>query len=149
MRKLSVVATVLACLGICGALLAGEKKIGKMKEAKMLVPGDLKWETSPDNASMSSALLWGDPKTGPYAAFNKWAAGTSVGLHTHTADVKAVMVSGTFLIATEGQPEKEISAGSYVFLPGGTRHTTVCKAGADCVYFAEQPGPGDTVLIEK
>jgi quercetin dioxygenase-like cupin family protein len=149
MRKLFTGALILACLGVCGALLAGEKKMaGKMKEAKLWAAGDLKWVDDPEMAGVSTAVLWGDPKTGPYGALEKWAAGTSAALHWHTADIKAVMISGTFLLTLEGQPGKEMPSGSYVFIPGGTRHTTVCKAGADCVFFAEQPGAGDTKMVE-
>lgn len=150
MKKITVAALFLGCLGVCGVVLAGgEKKMaGKMKEVKLWAAGDLKWESDPEMAGMQMARLWGDPKKGAYGALNRWAGGSTVDWHTHTHDNKGVVLSGTLLLTLEGQPEKELAAGSYVFMPGGMKHRTACKEGADCVFFAEQPGAGDTKMVE-
>lgn len=145
MRKLSVVATVLACLGICGVLLAGEKKMaGKMKEAKLAVPAEMQWNPAPDNPAISIAVLWGDPAKGAYGAVHRWAGGTKLDLHSHSREVKAVIVSGTLRITLEGGEPKDLVAGSYLYEPGGVKHVSECVAGADCVFFVEQPGPFDS-----
>jgi quercetin dioxygenase-like cupin family protein len=105
--------------------------------------GDVKWT---ENASMKGlwvAPLWGDPTKEAYGALKKVAAGTDFGWHTHTFDQKVVSISGTFDFQAEGQTAKELASGSYVFVPGGVKHTAKCRAGTDCVYFEEQPGKSD------
>ena len=145
MRKLSVAAAVLAFLGICGALLAGEKKVsGKTKEAKLTLPAEMQWNPAPDNPGISVAVLWGDPGKGPYGAVHRWAGGTKLDLHSHSNEVKAVIVSGTLRITLEGGEPKDLVAGSYLYEPPGVRHVSECVAGADCVFFVEQPGPFDS-----
>ena len=64
-------------------------------------------------------------------------------LHTHTSDVKSVVVSGTFMVGPEGGPEKKLGPGSYFFVPGRMKHTSTCAAGADCVLFQETSGKFD------
>ena len=66
-------------------------------------------------------------------------------LHHHTSENKGVIVSGTLVVTPEGGSARELGPGSYVALPGGMKHTTACKAGADCVIFGMQPGPTDTI----
>lgn len=105
--------------------------------------GDIKWMESPTMKGAWIAPLWGDPGKGAYGALKKVAAGSDFGWHTHTFDQKVVGVSGVFDFQLEGQPMKELASGAYVFVPGGTKHLSKCRAGADCVYFEEQPGKSD------
>lgn len=147
MRKRSLTAAVLACLGICGVLLAGEKKMaGKVKEPKLMVPAEMQWTTAPDNPGISIAVLWGDPAKGGYGALHRWLGGTKLDLHSHTHDVKAIIVSGTLRITLEGKEPKDLVAGSYLFEPGGVKHVSECVAGADCVFFVDQHGPFDSKM---
>jgi len=110
----------------------------------VVVPVDkLAWVDNPALPGMKVAVLWGDPKTGPYAAVKRVPAGTVLGLHTHSQDQKTVMISGVMELSIGDGPRQDMTAGSYAFIPGNVGHTAVCKAGADCVYFEEQPGPSD------
>ena len=71
-------------------------------------------------------------------------AGFAVPLHTHTYDMKVVIVSGTYIQAPEGKPEFRLGPGSYFLQPGGSyRHTTTCDKAAECVFFVESKGPFD------
>ena len=54
-----------------------------------------------------------------------------------------VVVSGVIRLEVEGEPAKAMAAGAYAHIPGGARHSALCKPGAPCVYFEEQPGPAD------
>jgi quercetin dioxygenase-like cupin family protein len=107
--------------------------------------GDVKWVESPAMKGLSIATLWGDPSKGAYGALKKVAGGTDFGWHTHTSDQKVVAISGTFDIQTEGGGMKELASGAYLFMPGGVKHMAKCRAGADCVYFEEQPGKSDYI----
>jgi glyoxylate utilization-related uncharacterized protein len=112
----------------------------------MLPTSDIVWvQVRP---GQSSSVLWGDPRTGPYGRFNKFAAGFDDRPHYHTRDVRAVVVSGTFTLQVLGGERRELAPGSYVFLPGRTPHTHSCKAGADCVLFVQQDGANDAIPLE-
>ena len=135
-------------LGLIGLIAAATLSAGGDKKAVVWPAGDVKWVENPAMKGAWVAPLWGDPSKGAYGALKKVAAGTEFGWHTHTADQKVVSVSGTFDFQLEGGETKELVPGSYVFLPGGTKHKTACKAGADCVYFEEQPGKSDLVPVK-
>jgi hypothetical protein len=110
----------------------------------VVVPADkLDWKDNPALPGMKIAVLWGDPRTGPYAAVKRVPAGTVLGLHTHSQDQKTVMISGVMELTIGAGDRQDMTAGSYAFIPGNVGHVAACKAGADCVYFEEQPGPSD------
>ena len=113
------------------------------KPPVLMPAGDLKWVDNPAVKGAKIAVLWGDPKTGAYGAFKKVPAGFKFGLHSHTADQQVVMISGTISVMTDGGPAQPFVTGSYMFMPGGKIHSADCNAGADCMYFEQQPGAND------
>ena len=131
---------VLAALFLCVAI--GVAKGGK---AVVWPAGDVKWTASPTVKGASMAPLWGDPNKGAYGALKKVASGTDLGWHTHSSEQRVVAILGTFDFTVEGQESKELTSGSYVFVPGGVKHRAICKEGADCSWFEEQPGKMDFI----
>jgi len=106
----------------------------------------LKWtDLDPAGApGVKVADLWGDHQKGSFGAFLRLPAGFAVPLHTHTHDMKVVIVSGTYIQGPEGKPEFRLSPGSYLMQPGGNyRHTTSCAPASDCVFFVESDGAFD------
>lgn len=132
----------LALIGIFAALALGAGGKGK---TTVWPAGDVKWTENPAMKGAWIAPLWGDPSKGSYGALKKVSAGTDFGWHTHSNDQKVVAIAGTFEFQLEGQDPTELASGSYLFLPGGTKHKTACREGADCVWFEEQPGKTDFV----
>jgi anti-sigma factor ChrR (cupin superfamily) len=107
---------------------------------------DLKWaDLDPKGApGVRIAPLWGDHQKGAFGAFLRLPAGFEAPLHTHTHEMKLVIVSGTYIQAPEGAPEFRLGPGSYFVQPGGNyRHTTRCDKAADCVFFFEGGGAFD------
>lgn len=152
-RSLLVVMGILmpASIHLAARLYAQEAAQAKpaMRPAAVLKAAeDLKWVDVPNVKGVQQAVLWGNPQKGPNGLFNKFAAGTEVPLHSHTANFRSVVVAGTMVFGLEGQSPKELGPGSYSFLPGGVKHTTACKAGADCVIFTAASGPFDVVPAE-
>jgi len=139
-------------VGLCiaGALSAQGSKpaVKKMKTARLLTSEGLKWTDVPELPGARQAVVWGDSTKGAYGMFEKWPGGTEVALHTHTHDNRGAMISGTLVITMEGESAKELGPGSYVFVPGGARHSTSCKSGAECVFYVHQPGAGDLKMVE-
>lgn len=104
---------------------------------------ELKWVDAPDAKGVQQAVAWGNAEKGPHGSFAKFAAGTEAPLHTHTANGRSVVIAGTVVETVEGQKPKELGPGSYFSIPGGVKHVTACKAGADCIMYSEWAGPFD------
>jgi anti-sigma factor ChrR (cupin superfamily) len=127
---------------------AAAKPAPKPAESRLVVmpAGDMKWtDLDPAGApGVKVADLWGNHAKGAFGALFKLPAGFAAPLHTHTYDMKVVIVSGTYIQAPEGKPEFRLGPGSYFMQPGGNyRHTTTCDAAADCVFLVESKGPFD------
>jgi anti-sigma factor ChrR (cupin superfamily) len=114
-----------------------------------MTPDELKWVANPANADVMMAVAWGDPAKGPHGAFHKFKAGFNAGLHTHSADMHIVVVSGTMIAAAEGGPEKKLPPGSYEYQPHSVKHVTKCDTGGECVIFVVASGKFDLVPAEE
>ena len=138
------------------AVLLGQasgKGAARSAESRLVVvpADDLKWtDLDPTGApGVKIADLWGNHARGPFGAFFKLPAGFAVPLHTHTNDMKVVIISGTYVQAPQGNPEFRLGPGSYFLQPGGNyRHTTSCDPAADCVMFVEGRGKFDLKLVQ-
>ena len=147
--------TVLIVLALPAVLLgqAKGKRSARTADSRLVVmpAADLKWtDLDPARApGVKVADLWGNHTKGAFGAFFKFPAGFAAPLHTHTNDMKVVIVSGTFIQAPEGKPEFRLGPGSYFFQPGGNyRHTTSCDAAAECVFFVEGRGKFDLKPVQ-
>jgi quercetin dioxygenase-like cupin family protein len=125
-----------ACLAV-GAAWAAKKEITTVP------PEDLKWMDVPESGGVQVANVSGDIMKGKYSAFAKIPGGQVHPLHTHSTEVKTVVISGTFVIGPEGGPEKSLGPGSYAMIPAGMKHTSSCAPGPACVLFQEGPGKFD------
>lgn len=119
----------------------------------IVVPSsDLEWtDLDPVGApGVKVATLWGDLAKGPFGAFFKLPPGFAAPLHTHTHDIRLVIVSGTYIQAPNGQPEFRLGPGSYLMQPGGNyQHTTSCDQASECLFFAESEGAFDLHPVPK
>jgi hypothetical protein len=136
-----------------GSGAAKAKSAPKAAASRLVVvpASDLKWaDLDPTGApGVKIADLWGNHAKGAYGAFFKLPAGFAVPLHTHTYDIKVVIISGTYIQSPERKPEFRLGSGSYFMQPGGNyRHTTSCDKAADCVLFAESNGKFDLKLVD-
>lgn len=94
------------------------------------------------------ATLWGNPAEGGFGALLRLPAGFAAPLHTHTHDMKVVIVSGTYIQQPEGASEFRLGPASYLMQPGGNyRHTTSCDTTSDCVFFFESEGAFDLFVV--
>lgn len=148
--------TLVMTIGLPLAGLAQAKTVAKPApkppESRLVVmpAGDMKWsDLDPKGApGVKVADLWGNHATGPFGALLKLPAGFAAPLHTHTYDMKVVIVSGTYIQAPDGKPEFRLGPGSYFLQPGGNyRHTTTCDAASECVFLVESKGPFDLKVV--
>jgi hypothetical protein len=124
---------------------------GPASRLVVMPASDLKWtDLDPTGApGVKVADLWGDHAKGAFGAIFKLPAGFAVPLHTHSHDMKVVIVSGTYIQAPEGKAEFRLGPGSYFLQPGGNyRHTTTCDKASECVFFVESGGKFDLKVVE-
>jgi len=129
-------------------------KTGPKTAASRLVvmpASNLKWtDLDPGAPGVKVADLWGNHAKGAFGAFFTLPAGFAAPLHTHTYDMKVVIISGTYIQAPEGKPEFRLAPGSYFMQPGGNyRHTTSCDKASDCVFFVESKGKFDLKPVDS
>jgi anti-sigma factor ChrR (cupin superfamily) len=157
MRRTNVLAFAVSFV-LAAAVLgqaSGEAKAkvahkAKASRAVFMPAADLKWvELDPKAPGVMIADLWGDHMKSAHGAFSKFPAGWSTPLHTHTHDMKLVVISGTWIHTPEGKPEVRLGPGSYMMQPGGNyRHTSACDKASECVCFIESSGAFDMTPVE-
>jgi uncharacterized protein DUF4437 len=137
--KLSVLLAVTAGL----AFAAGTAT----KKQLLLIPaGDAKF--APNDPSQpqgpQSAILNGDPKSGPVSFLLKYR-GTSP-LHSHTSDYQAVLISGSAAHYAEGKDgeAKASGPGTFWFQPGKQVHGDRCES-EECIIYVSMPGGMDFI----
>ena len=104
---------------------------------------DLKWVELPERKGMQFAVLSGDPKTGAYTQIRKVPAGTDNPLHSHSSEIKNVIISGVWYTGRDTVSAKDFGPGSVVVMPGDWMHVSGCRAGTDCVFYQEGKGKFD------
>ena len=146
MKARSIVACAISSVFAVAVLAqaAGDQEAGS---APIPMPAaDLNWtDLDPAGApGVKVASLWGNHQSGAFGAFFRLPAGFAAPLHTHTHDMKLVIVSGTYVQAPQGKPEFRLGPGSYLMQPGGSyRHVTRCDQASECVFFVESVGAFD------
>ena len=128
MRGLSRIAfATLVCLVVPIAAVHAQATKGVT-----MTPDELKWSPMPGN-DVKTATVWGDMNTGPHGVFIKYPAGFTSPLHTHSADMRLVVISGTMALEGADGVETKLPAGSYFEQPDTYKHVTKCLAGLECV----------------
>src|SRR5438046_3617144 len=111
---------------------AKTKRASQVAASRLVVmpASDVKWtDLGPGAPGVKVADLWGNHANGAFGALFKLPAGFAAPLHTHTYDMKVVILSVTYIQAPEGRPEFLLGAGSYFIAPGGQyRHTKIGRA---------------------
>ncbi|MGH8196232.1 MAG: DUF4437 domain-containing protein [Woeseiaceae bacterium] len=147
--KISGDLVAVLCFVFAGAILVHDANSAEETGAASPIPvptAELRWiDLDPTGApGVKIANLWGDHRNGPFGAFFRLPAGFSAPLHSHTHDMKLVIVSGTYLQRPDGKPEFRLGPGSYLMQPGGSYwHTTSCDPASECLFFVESEGAFD------
>ena len=147
--KRMLMATVL-CASAVAVLVGAGAPAGKAKAKKAAVvwsAADMKWAEVPNVAGVKVAKLWGDMGKGAYGCITKFDSGLKHDLHTHSADLRTVVISGAFWYAAEGGPVKQLGPGSYLMIPGGVKHTSGCTDAGECMFFMLQAAKFDMMPV--
>ena len=133
-----------AVVSLSTPLLAQEGTQRQKNESPLMVSfADLKWVELPERKGMQFAVLSGDPKVGPYTQIRKVPAGTDNPLHSHSSEIKNVIISGLWYTGADAASAKDFGPGSVVVMPADWVHVSGCRAGSDCVFYQEGKGKFD------
>jgi quercetin dioxygenase-like cupin family protein len=129
----------LMLLGVTGPSAADDGSASKGAPVATKA-SELKWESSPRFSFITVARVWGAPDAAQ-GRFVKFSEKKVLPLHTHSTSIRIVVVSGTYVYARHGEPEKQFPPGSFVFTPGGMPHVAGCDG--PCIYYEEFEGKPD------
>jgi hypothetical protein len=133
---------VVSALALAAVLAAAEAAPAAMPAA------DLKWTPNPNAPGVMTATVWGDPATGAHGAFHKFVAGFMAPLHTHPANHKAVVISGTMSVTGKDGKETKLPPGSYFSQPNTWPHVTKCLEGSECVIYVDSDAKWGLTPVE-
>jgi quercetin dioxygenase-like cupin family protein len=133
-------AAALACsLGVAQA--QGKKEAVFVESAKAdfkeIVPG------------VRKKVLWGKHDAGAYGAFTKFDPGLVNPLHTHTNEVRIVVLQGAYLYKPQKGGEQRVGAGSYISIPGGVVHVSGGDAKEGALFYEESTGKFDLRIVDQ
>ena len=106
-------------------------------EFKEVVPG------------VKKKILWGNHDKGPYGAFTKFDPGLANPLHTHTNEVRIVVLQGAYIYKPQNGNEQRVGAGSYLSIPAGTVHVSTGDPKEGALFYEESPGKFDLKVVEQ
>ncbi len=137
----------LVALGaVCFSTSMLAQESGQKAESKtplMVSFTDLKWVELPERKGMQFAVLSGNPKTGPYTQIRKVPGATDNPLHSHSSEIKNVIISGVWYTGKDAASAKDFGPGSVVMMPADWVHVSGCRSGSDCVFYQEGKGKFD------
>ena len=159
MKRFSQLVTVVIAAGVAmslaGLVLASttstrtttHSAMKKMEAPIAWAAEDLKWTEVPNTNGAMSAELWGHMDKGAYGTLIKFPVGWSEPMHTHTGAIRAVVISGTMVYTPEGESPHKLGSGSYLMIPGNSKHSTACEGDSPCTIFMEQSAKFDLIPV--
>lgn len=109
----------------------------------MLSFTDMKWTALSERQGMQLAVLSGDPAKGAYTQMRKVPAATDNPLHSHSSEIKNVIISGVWYTGADSASARDFGPGSVIIMPGNWVHVSGCRAGTDCLFYQEGKGKFD------
>jgi quercetin dioxygenase-like cupin family protein len=144
MKKAKVILVVGGALVACSVsvALAQTKKEPVFVESgkadfKEVVPG------------VKKKILWGSHDVGPYGAFSKFDPGLTNPLHSHTNDVRIVVLKGAYIYKPQNGNERRVDAGSYILIPAGDVHVSGGDPKEGALFYEESPGKFDLKVVDQ
>jgi quercetin dioxygenase-like cupin family protein len=137
-----------ACLFATACASDGAEHAQKPSAPMMVSYADVQWSELPERPGMKFAVLSGDPKTGSYTQLRKVPAGTNNELHSHSSELKNVIISGVWYTGADMASAKDYGPGSVVVMPANWVHVSGSRPGSECVFYQEGKGKFDFKPVE-
>ena len=100
-------------------------------------------------SGVKKKILWGNHDAGPYGAFTKFDPGLTNPLHTHTNEVRIVVLKGAYIYKPQNGNERRVGVGSYFSIPGGTVHVSSGDPKEGALFYEESPGKFDLKVVDQ
>jgi quercetin dioxygenase-like cupin family protein len=145
----------LALVMSCASLFIGVAIAARGAPPKLvaLSPDDLAWADvkGPDGAltGLRTVDLWGQAAKGAHGSLTKFPAGLAERPHTHSRDLRVVVIAGTMAFSIDGGETKDLGPGSFVTVPAGVSHAAICRPAGACEVFLQQSGPMDVTFVGR
>jgi len=94
-------------------------------------------------------ILWGNHDVGPYGAFTKFDPGLTNPLHTHTNEVRIVVLQGAYIYKPQNGNERRVGVGSYISIPAGDVHVSGGDMKEGALFYEESPGKFDLKVVDQ
>ncbi len=118
-------------------------KMPSTEEALVVHLEGAKWKPAPKpNEAVMVSPIAVDPASKASLGYAKFPAGYKFPAHFHTHAEYSVLISGKAVFTIDGK-EHAMEPGSYVTIPGKTKHALTCGEGAECVLLTRRPGLAD------
>jgi quercetin dioxygenase-like cupin family protein len=127
----------------CGKMGYTQAVDTKVKMPFMMAYTDLKWIELSERKGMQYAVLSGNPKEGAYTQMRKVPAGSDNPLHSHSNELKNVIISGIWYTGADSASAKDFGPGSIIIMPANWIHVSGCRPGSDCLFYQEGNGKFD------
>ncbi len=123
-------------VALAGPLRADEAKpkVAKAPKASVQIAADaIKWEDFSAKApDVKKATLWGNMEKGAFGALAKFPAGHKSPLHTHTSDLRLLIVSGPFRTARREARRRPMARARMFSFPAASSTPTPARRSACC-----------------
>ena len=140
-RSVTMLGAVIVICAVATAGAQSKKEVSlvdsKKAEFKQVVPG------------VKKVILWGDHDAGPYGAFTKFEPGLTNPMHTHTSELRIVVLRGAYIYKPKDGKERRVGAGSYISVPAGDVHVSGGDKKEGALFYEESPGKFDLVPVDK
>ena len=140
-KLFSAVGVALVACSLSVALAQSKKEPvfveSEKAEFKEVVPG------------VKKKILWGNDDAGPYGAFTKFNPGQTNPLHTHTNEVRVVVLQGAYIYKPQNGNERRVGPGSYLSIPAGDVHTSRGDPKEGALFYEESPGKFDLKIVDE
>jgi quercetin dioxygenase-like cupin family protein len=103
----------------------------------------INWTKAPF-PGVASATVEGDMAKGASYFYLRYDPGLVTPLHSHTADHRGTMVTGSMVLVVDGK-ESRLTPGSFFALKNKAKHVARCEGVDPCVMFIHAEGPWDVV----
>lgn len=93
-------------------------------------------------------ILWGGDETGPYGAFTQFKPGLKNPLHTHSNEIRIVVLRGAYLYTPQNGNMRRAGPGAYISVPGGEEHVSGADAKQGALFYEESQGKFDLNVMD-
>ena len=141
--RIFFVAVAVACFSTPMLAQEGAPRLEERNTAHGVVRGPEVGRTCLRGRGCSSPCFREILKLGPYTQIRKVSAGTDNPLHSHSSEIKNVIISGVWYTGKDAASAKDFGPGSVVMMPADWVHVSGCRSGSDCVFYQEGKGKFD------